>query len=654
MLVLFLFFGDWKASLIVGSSMPLSLLASMILVHFMGINLDLMTGTGLIIAIGMIVDNSIVVLESCFRMKEEGLTFQEAALKGSGVMAMSVFGSTLTTIVVYAPLTTTQGMTGQMNQPLCFTIIFTMIASMISALTVVPLFFCKIQPKEKKEIPMNRLLAKVGVQYERIMKMLLKHRKKTVLAVLILLVVSVGLAATLHLDLFPSNYDGSIEVTASFRSGTTMDVMEASVGEIEQILCEDSAFESVNLNIESSEAVLKAYSAPGSKRSSEEAADYYTRKFQQLTNMDVSVTPLGTASGIASLMSTGNNVTVTLAGDDLDSLKEATSALEEEIRKIPGIIKLDNEFSDNETIARIVLNPRKAVNAGLTPAGLANEIYQTLSGAKATVIEYEGEEYDVVLEYPEGRYTTMESLLDREILLPNGKSAAIGSMTDIEYTSIMQKINRLDGQYIAEVTATTTSTAKYTAKSAVQKAAKALEYPGGVTVVQNSTDKTLNEEVGKMSSAFLIAVLLVFFVMAIQFESVRFSLMVMMCIPFSVMGSFFFMFAAQEPFSMMAMMGFLMLIGIAVNNGILLVDTINQFRTSMPLDTALVEAGKVRLRPILMTTLTTVLSMMPMIFSSASGVSMMRGMGLVIAGGLVASTILAMFLMPVLYRIFSK
>lgn len=150
------------------------------------------------------------------------------------------------------------------------------------------------------------------------------------------------------------------------------------------------------------------------------------------------------------------------------------------------------------------------------------------------------------------------------------------------------------------------------------------------------------------------AVLLVFLVMAIQFESVRFSIMVMMCIPFSVIGSFTLMFLAREPLSMMAMMGFLMLIGIVVNNGILLVDTINQFRIEMPLQEALVEAGKVRLRPILMTTLTTVLSMLPLVLSTASGVSMMRGMGLVIVGGLLASTLMAMFLMPVLYIMISK
>lgn len=370
--------------------------------------------------------------------------------------------------------------------------------------------------------------------------------------------------------------------------------------------------------------------------------------------MDVSVTPLGTASGIASLMSTGNNVTITLAGDDLESLREGASMVEDGIKQIPGIIKLENELSKNETIAKLVINPRKVVDAGLTPAGLASEIYQTLSGVTVMTIEHNSKEYDVVLEYPEDKYADITSLLDKEIFLPNGQSTNIGSMADIEYTSIMQQINRQDGQYVAEVTATTTSTAKYEAQAAVEKMAASLSYPQGVSVVESATDKSVNEEMGKMGSALVAAVLLVFLVMAIQFESARFSIMVMMCIPFSVIGSFTLMFLAQEPLSMMAMMGFLMLIGIVVNNGILLVDTINQFKMEMPQEEALVEAGKVRLRPILMTTLTTVLSMLPLVLSTASGVSMMRGMGLVIVGGLLASTLMAMFLMPVLYIIISK
>ncbi len=653
MFVLFVFFGDLKASLIVGSSMPLSLLAAMILLKSAGINMDLMTGTGLIIAIGMIVDNSIVILESCFRMKDEGKSFYDAAVKGAGTMMMSVLGSTLTTIVVYAPLTTTQGMSGAMNQPLCWSIIYTMTASLISAVSVVPLFFYLVKPKEKKNLPINKKLGVLGKGYEKIMGVLLKHRIKTVAAVLAMMAAAIFMASTLHVDLFPSSYDGSIETTARFRPGTKPEFIDKKISDIEKILLEDKKFDRVNLSVDGETASIKAY-AVNNERSSEDAAAYYTEKFRNYTDMDISVMPLGTAGGLASLMSTGNTVKVTLAGKDLDSLTEGCSILAEKIVNVPGLLKIDNELETEETAARIVVNPRLAANYGLTPSGASMEIYYALSGVKADKFSEGGEEYDVKLEYPEGKYKSPEDLLQKEISLSDGTKITLRDIAKLEYVNLRREIRRLDGYFTAEVVATTTETAKYSAASEIKDIASEISYPEGVTVAESTMDKTLKEEMTKMGNALFMAVILVFLVMAIQFESVRFSLMVMACIPFSVIGSFTLMFIFAQPLSMMAMMGFLMLVGIVVNNGILLVDSINNFRQTMPLEEALLKAGSVRLRPILMTTLTTVLSMLPMVLSVASGMSMMRGMGLVIIGGLLASTCIAMFLMPVLYSLIGK
>lgn len=653
MLVLYIFFGDLRASLIVGSSMPLSLLATMLLLNFMGISFDLMTGTGLIIAIGMIVDNSIVVMESCFRMKTTHADFKEAAIQGTSTVMTSIIASTLTTVVVYLPIAMTSGMSGQMNQPLSYSIVFTMLASLISSIAVVPLFFSKIQPVAKENLPINRLLEKLNRAYDRIIRILLHHRILTIFTAVLLFAGSLALAAQLPLDLFPSSYDGSIEVEANFRSGTKLEVMNQKVQSIEQELIKDINFDSVALNLSGNTASIVAYSAEDCKRSSKDAVEYYTSLFGNMVDMDISVIPKGTVSGLASLMSTGNNVKITLLGTDLDRLKDGAQMVEESIKTIPGIMKVTSDTDQNETTAKIVVDPLRAMDAGLTPTAVSADIYYTLSGMTAATLEQGDEEYEVKLVYEEGKYDDISSLLDKTITTGKGRMVTLGELSDVKHTNILRSISRQDGKFLATVTATTTSTAKYTATQAINGAVNKIQFPEGVAIGQSASDKTLAKEALGLGKSLIAAVFLVFLVMAMQFESVKFSIMVMTCIPFSLIGSFLLLFISGSPLSMMAMMGFLMLIGMVVNNGILLVDATNELRKTISLEEALIQAGTTRLRPILMTTLTTVLSMLPLVLSGDSGMAMMRGMGFVIIGGLCASTILAMFMMPPFYLVIS-
>lgn len=652
-LVLFLCFGDIRASLIVGSSMPLSIFLALSALNMAGINFDLMTGTGMIIAIGMIVDNAIVILENCFRVKEQELDFKETAIKGAGEMLLSVAAGTLTTVVVYAPICLTSGMSSQMNIPLCLTIIFTMLASLLSAVFVVPLLFMLVKPREKKELPINKVLNYLGKGYCRIIPKLLHHLKLVLLSAVLLLVGSIGLAAKLNFDLFPNNFDGSIEVTATFRSGTRLEIMDEHVQELEEVLLADEGFSNITLTVTGNTAEFRAYSQTGSKRSSEVAAEYYQKEFNNKTYMDITVTPFGVSSGLAALMSTGNNIEITIEGEDLDRLRAASELVSEQIASIPGIIKVTNEFSDSRTKGQLHINRRKALDAGLTQASVAMQVYHLLNGITAAEIEINDEEYDVILEYPEGKYQNLQALMDYPIIGSDQKTVMLSDIAEIQYTTTMQSITREDGQFITSIIATSTSEDKYSSQSRIDTLFDNLELPEGTRRAQNAMDTQVAEEMGGMGTAMVTAVFLVFLVMAIQFESIRLSVMVMTCIPFSLIGSFGMLFLSGSPLSMMAMMGFLMLIGMVVNNGILLVDTVNQLKQTMPLEDALVQAGMLRLRPILMTTLTTVLSMVPMLISGNSGMAMMQGMAYVILGGLCASTTLAMFLMPSFYLLVS-
>ena len=648
MAVLFLFFGNFKASVIVGCSMPLSILLSVALLYAAGYAVDLMTGTALVLAIGMIVDNSIVVLESCFRCKAEGLDFRQAAVRGAGTVMMSVFASTLTTVVVYIPLMLIQGLSGQMSGPMCWTMIFTMSSSLLCAVTAVPLFFFLVKPRAREELPINRLLTKIQGFYRRVTPRLLRRPGRTVAAAALLLACALLLAGRLDFVLFPDNYDGSVRITATFRSGTKLSVMDESVQALEQALLEDENFSGVTLSLSENTAAFTAYAAPDSRRSSEAAVEAYARRFGGSVNMDVTVEPTG-AGGMGELMDSGNAVGITLTGRDLDALEIAAGQVSDTMAQVPGVIKIDNAFAQTQVKGRVVIDAQKALNAGTTPAAIAGQIYMLVNGSTAATVDYGGQEYDVKLEYPAGRYDDLTALLDRPVYTNSGALITLGDIADIEYISTLPSLSRQDGIYTTEITATTTAAARSDATKAITSAVSALAYPEGVSRGQSYTDQMNDEEFSSLALALAAGIFLVFLVMAVQFDSARLSVMVMMCIPFSLIGSVLAIFLTGSPISIIGVMGFLMLFGIVVNNGILLVDTTNQLREDMPLEEALIPAGSIRLRPILMTSLTTILSMVPMILSNDSGVGMMKEMGLVIVGGLVASTVLALFMMPSFY-----
>ncbi len=653
MLVLLLFFGDLRASLVVALSMPLSILLAVILLNWAGYAIDLMTGTSLIIAIGMIVDNSIVILESCMRAKESGMELREAAAKGTATMLLSVAAGTLTTVVVYIPLALAEGMTGMMSGPLSWTILLTMLSSLACAVVVVPLAFIWLKPRSKEQLPINRLLNRFRGGYRRIMPKLLRRPGWVVLIGAACFIASIVLLSQMEFVLIPDNFDGSITLSATFRSGTKLEVIDEMAKPIEEALLADENFDRVTLSIEDDTVSFTAYAVSDCKRGSEEAVEEYLTRFGSLPGMDVTVSPTGSMS-MGQMMSSGNSKEVILASDDMESLREGANQLEAAIREIPGVLRVENDFSASRVKGKIVVNSQKALAAGTTEAQVAGQIYYLLSGLNATEMEIDGTEYDVILEYPEGKYDDFTVLMDYPIATQSGRQIALRDIADLEYENTLPQIMRQEGRYVASVTTSTTADAKFEAAAAIDNLVETLDFPEGVGRSSNMMDDLTNDEIDHSVNAIVTAIFLVFLVMALQFNSPRLSIMVMLCIPLSLIGSIALMFLSGRPMSLMGLMGFLMLIGIAVNNGIYLIDGTTQLRETMPLGDALVEAGATRLRPILMTTLTTIISMLPMIFSNDSGMSMMKDIAFIVMGGLIASTILAMYLMPAFYLLIRR
>ena len=641
MIILFIFFGDWKASLIVGSSMPISLLVTIIVMAVAGFSLNMITLGALVIAIGMMVDSSIVVLESCFRSKDRMPDFKESAIQGARGVVGSIIASTITTIVVYLPLCLQEGLSGQIFGQLGYTIIFAMLASLISAMTLVPLFFHLFKPKEKKELKINHLLDRMKAGYDTMERKLLHRKKLCVLFSVILLVLSFVMASYMDAELMPTMDEGMVSISATFRSGTKVSEVDARMQRLEDMVASHEDVENYTLTAQKGSASISVNLKDDRKLSSQEVADQWIAETSDIVDIQLEIE---VSSQMSSMMTTGAGATLTLESTDLDDIKEAASMVEEAAWTIPGVLNVSNSAGETATQIRVVVDPLEAMSRGMTPAQVAGAMYSMISGTEAMTVTSNGEEYSVFLEFPQGTYDDASKLLNASI-----SGVPLSELAKLRYTDSQQTIMKTDGKYTLTITATCLSENLSGIQEQLDETAEGMEFASSVEIVRSSMDEMMIESFTALGMAIAAAVFLVFLVMAMQFESPKYSLMVMLSIPFSLIGSLGLLFVTGEPISMTSLMGVLMLVGIVVNNGILYVDGVNELRMRMPIEDALVRSGQTRLRPILMTTLTTVISMIPMAMGLGSGTEMMSGMAIIIIGGLVASTLLILLLMPVFY-----
>lgn len=655
MLVLFLFFGDLKGSFIVGCSMPVSLLVTFILMSFMGFSLNMVTMGALVIGIGMMVDNAIVVIEMCFRKRDEGLSFREAAYEGTATVITSVTASTITTAVVYLPLATMEGLSGQMFGQLGFTIIFSITASLFSSITLVPLCFSKYMPIEKKTSPITKALAVVSEKYGGLLAKALHKKKLIALIAMVIFVVSIYLAKFINMELMPSTDEGQVSVSVDFRPGLRLEYMDETVRRIEDYVSQSPYIDeySATVSESSSSGSVSAYIADDSELTTAQVVDLFGKELAgYATNCEISVQ---SASSMGFSAGGGNSYQIILKGNELEDLKEASRLVAGEVKKVKGVLSVTSSLSGTGSKAELIVDPLKASSKGFASQQIAGEVYSTLSGSKALDVTVDTKEYTVTVEYPEGEYQTVQDVLALSMTNAKGASIPLSEMAEVVFTDTPQSIDRNEGQYNATITVNIEEAARFTIGPAAQEIISNLRLPDGVAQGTNSMDEMMMEEFSAIGLAIASAIFLVFMVMAIQFESIRYSGLVMFCIPFSLIGSFLLLLVTRSTLSMTSMMGFLMLVGIVVNNGILYVDTTNQYRRSgMCTEDALIETGKSRLRPILMTTLTTVLSMLPLAMGIGKNAQMMQGMAVVIIGGLTASTILTLILLPTFYMIIHK
>ncbi len=664
MVIIFLFFGDLKASLIVGTSIPISIMAALVGMWATGFSLNMITLSALVLGVGMMVDNSIVVLESCFRSTEDvGFReYAEAAVKGSGIVVQSIIGSTATTCVVFIPMGLMNGMSGQMFKPMAFTIVFCMVASLISAMTIVPLCFVFYRPKEKEQSPAGEFVRALQDAYRSLMAVILPKKKTVIFITVVLLILSFMMAGQLDMEMMPMGDEGTIQISIETRPGLTVERTDAIFRQVEAVVTAEEDLDSYVLSSGASGlsmsigggATLTAYLKDDRKL---ETSEVLKKWKSLLSTMDDCNITLEESSAMSAMSVDNSSYELILRSTQYDDLKEVSDRIVEELKARPDLTRVHSSLENAAPVVKIHVDPIQAVAEGLTPVQVAGSINQTLSGTTATTLEVDGNEIDVKVEFPKEDYDTIDEVDGIMLMNASGASIALSDIAEIRFEDSPQSIIRGDRQYRVTITGDYTDAADTDMmknRTMIYDEVVAPNLEATVSVAENAMTEQMNEEFASLFQGIAVAVFLVFVVMAAQFESPKFSFMVMTTIPFSLIGSFGLLWLTDCSISMPSLLGFLMLVGTVVNNGILYVDTVNQYRATMDMDTALIEAGTTRLRPILMTTLTTIVAMIPMAMAYGDSGEMMQGLALVDVGGLIASTVLALLMLPAYYAVMSR
>ncbi|MDD4074628.1 MAG: efflux RND transporter permease subunit [Eubacteriales bacterium] len=661
MVVLWLFLGDWKTSLIIGVSMPLSVFAALTLMSAFKMSLNIISLGGLLIGIGMLVDNSIVVIDSCFRAQNEIRSFEDNVIEGANLVLSAIIASTITTIVVFLPIGLMEGMSGQIFHDICYTIIFSLVASLVSAITLVPLLFVRTHPAEKKEGRIANAVAKLENVYVWLMKRLLHKRALVVVTAVVLLLVTAILYFQLGLELMADESNENLTLDIQMRNGlnleNTIDILE----KVEDIVKAEPDVKSYSISGGASSGISSLMGGGGNgsvsitlKEDASMTTDEFVTHIRALTaslpNCQVGV------SAQQSLSLTATDVQVTLQGKDLTLLKETAFKIKDIMAAMPSFDSVSTSLVDGAPQAKIVVDPLLANAAGLTPAAALMSVNQKISGVKAATYSEGNTDYSIMVEYMADRFSDMSDLYGLMLDTPTGGQVALTDIARVEYCISPESLTRQDGQYLVTISGTPKVGLNINTltEEVMQAVNRQMDMPQGVTFAEGSDIQTMIEEFQAIGKALLIAIYLVFLVMAIQFESLRFSAIVMISVPFAFTGAFFALFLAGSTINIASLLGLIMLTGIVVNNAIVLIDYTNILRreNSLAADEALLQAGKTRLRPILMTTLTTVCGLIPMAFTAS--VPVMRSLGVCVIGGLTFSTLVTLVLIPTFYLMFDK
>ena len=664
--ILLLFLKDLRPTVIIACSIPISVVFAIVLMYFSGVTLNMISLSGLAVGVGMLVDNSVVVIENIYRLRNKGVSAIQAAVSGTVQVAGAITSSTLTTVSVFVPIVFIHGMTRQLFTDMALTITYSLVASLIVAMTLVPAMASGMLKRKQKERS-HRLFDGMLKGYEKAVRFCLRHRALTILAAVGMLVFSV-IASTSRGTAYMPEMDGT-QISVSLEmpeEATTEEVRELADQAIERIMSVEDV-ETVGAMMGggmmsmmgggSSDSVsVYAILKEDKSASSQEIA---LQIEEACADLECGVSASGSTMDISALG--GSGVTINVSGRDLDELRSAAKAVAERLSTVKGIIEVTDGIEDPTPELRVVIDKEKAMAKGVTVA----QAYMDLQGAlrsekEATELSEGAEGYSVVVD--DGSLADFDREdLERFKFHVTGmdgeeKVIALREIASIEETESLSSIRRESQRRYLTVSGQIEEGYNVGLVSNDVEAAFAdFELPEGCAMEFAGENETIMEAMEQLVKMLLVAVAFIYLIMVAQFQSLLSPFIVMFTIPLAFTGGFLGLFLTGQEVSVIAMIGFVMLAGIIVNNGIVLVDYVNQLRRDgVEKREAIVEAGVTRMRPILMTALTTILGLATMAIGVGTGAEMMQPVAIVTIGGLLYATLMTLFVVPVLYDLFHR
>ena len=665
-IVLFLFLRDFGATMAVTIAMPCCILFTFLIMNVLGITLNMMSLGGITLGVGMIVDNSIVVLENIFTYRADGYDRLEACTKGTGEVIGAVIASTLTTVAVFLPIALSGGMAGMMFKEFCITIVALLLSSLIISITLVPLlcYFLlggtkqqSIKPQGSGATPITE--KPLSRAYRSSLNFLITHRWAGVALTVVICIVSVLSVSQAGMELIPEMDEGEVSVTVSMPNGSTMEDTAAiedriaaiavdTIPELEQIYYSTGSSTSIMSSSSGASVTISLVDLDQRDRSSADIAKQLRHDLQDIAGCELTVSTSSTMS-----MSTDSDISVELTGDDYDQLAETAGDLANQISALPDAINVESSAGEQTPRVAVKINRENASRFGLNAATIGGLVRGELTGSTATTLRMNGEEYDVTVAGDEDVATSLDALRSMQISTMTGGTVPLSMVADV-YTELSpQSIVRKNQKETVTITGESESGDSNAIKAAVDDIVAKYELPDGVEVGEGDTAASqIAETTGTLMLALAVAILLVYFILATQFNSFSLPIAIMLILPIGLLGSMILLWPTGNHVSMVALLGVIILAGTVVNSSIVLIDyTLQRRQRGEDKNTAILNACPRRVRPVLMTAMTTILGLVPMVCSSGEGSEMMKPMGVVMMTGMVISTIATLFITPVYYSL---
>jgi len=666
-LILIVFLKDLRPTMVVACSIPVSLVTAIVCMYFSGVTLNVISLSGLALGIGMLVDNSIVVIENIYRLRSEGYSMREAAIEGTREVGGAIVASTLTTVCVFLPIVFTEGITRQLFVDMGLTIAYSLFASLLIAMTVVPAMASKMLNKTKS-VKDGKFFTGLVKVYSKLLGLCLKAKSLVIILALALLVISIAAAWT-NGTAFMSDMDSTqLTVTVTLPEEAKLEDTAALTNQVVERILEIEDVQNVGAMLSST--TMSTFTGGGGSTNSttiyvvayddktmtnEEIADIIEAKTENL-NAEIAIQ---TSSMDMSALG-GSGISIQVRGRDIDTLQDVAKELAAIIETVEGTAEVSDGLAETGVELRITVDKEKAISNGLTVAQVFTQIAPKLAEASvATTLEASDKDYSVYVE--SGKDTELTRELVKELTVKGtdaeGKSVEIPLADIVEFSDAMSldTINRVDNtRYVTVSAAIAEGYNVGRVATAVEQRLKNYEVPDGCKLVFAGENETINDALGQVGLMLVLAIVFMYLIMVAQFQSLKSPFIILFTIPLAFTGGFLGLFFSGSEISVIAMIGFVMLSGVIVNNGIVIVDYMNQLREGgMSKREAIIEAGKTRMRPVLMTALTTILALSTMVFSNDMGSEMAKPMSVVTIGGLSYGTLLTLIVIPCIYDLFN-